>query len=472
LHEKISPNLFRPDFCGYFNDKRLERRGTAIIGVLTHNPNASIRRITSNNAEQRAAYRFLNNKKVTEEVLIKELCSRSARHCTNRHILCIQDTTEMDFFSQRHRIQEATGLGRLDSSLSPSLGFKMHSTMIIDAFSNSIIGFSDVQLWHREADKPKCKDINYKALPIEEKESYKWIKAANNSKELLKNAATVTFIEDREGDIYEQLSSIAVEDNVHYIIRSKTNRNTVEGAKAWDILAQQTAIGTYSITLPTDHRKGRKKEDIELKVRYAKIDVAKGLHIRGRSHPNKVALTIVEAYEDKPKGISWKLLTTHEVNNFENAYQIVEWYSQRWLIEQVHRLLKNKGFQIEESELESGWAIRKLSILMLSALLRIFQMNLAYSEPEGGQPIEEVFTQDEIECLKIINEKIQGNTIKQQNKNNPANLKWATWIIARIGGWKGYDSQGPPGIILLKRGMDKFTSIYYGWNLGRDVYTR
>lgn len=45
---------------------------------------------------------------------------------------------------------------------------------------------------------------------------------------------------------------------------------------------------------------------------------------------------------------------------------------------------KHKGFQIEDSELESGWAIRKLCVIMLSALLRIIQMNIAYSEPEGG----------------------------------------------------------------------------------------
>ena len=344
---------------------------------------------------------------------------------------------------------------------------------MIDADSNYIIGFSDVQLWHRPEDKPKCKDINYKALPIEEKESYKWIKAAENSKKLLlKQVAMITFIEDREGDIYEQLSSIAVEDNVHYIIRSKTNRNTIKGIKAWDILAQQAIAGTYVIKLSTDHRKARKKENVTLKVRYVQIDIAKGAHIKSKVHPKKVALTIVEAYEDKPNGISWKLLTTHKISNFADAYQIVEWYAQRWLIEQVHRLLKNKGFQIEDSELENGWAIRKLTILMLSALLRIFQMNLAYSDPEGGQPIEEVFTTEEIECLKLINDKMQGNTSKQRNNNNPKKLKWATWVIARIGGWEGYDSQGIPGIILLKRGMDKFTSIYYGWNLVKDVYTR
>lgn len=408
---------------------------------------------------------------MTEQSLIDELCERSSMHCGQRHLLCIQDTTEMNFYSQKYRIKEDSGLGRLDGG-KPNLGFKMHSTLMIDAYSSDILGFSNIQLWHRPLDMPDRKERNYQSLPIEDKESYKWITAVNKSKALLKDAATLTFIEDREGDIYEQLSSIAT-DNVHYIIRSKSNRNTTEGIKTWDLLNQQPHIGSYTIKLPTDHRKGRKKAEITLKVRFAKVNITKGSHTKnGNLYPKSVALNAIEAYEGTSKGISWKLLTTHDVKDFSDAYQIIEWYAQRWMIEQVHRLLKRKGFQIEDSELETGWAIRKLCILMLSALLRVFQMNLAYSEPEGGQPIEEVFSEEEIDCLNLLNEKLQGSTSKQKNNNDVAKLKWATWIIARLGGWKGYYSQGPPGIILLKRGLDKFSNIFFGWKLAKDVGTR
>ncbi len=343
---------------------------------------------------------------------------------------------------------------------------------MIDAYSSDVLGFSNLQLWHRPLNMPDRRARNYQSLPIEEKESYKWIEAANKSKSILKEAAMLTFIEDREGDIYEQLSSIG-DGNTHYIIRSKSNRNTTEGIKMWDVLNNKPQIGTYRIKLLTDHRKGRQKAEITLRVRYAKVSITKGSHTKnGSIYPKAVALTAIEAYEEAGNGISWKLLTTHDINCFEDAYQIIEWYSQRWIIEQVHRLLKRKGFQIEDSELETGWAIRKLCILMLSALLRVFQMNLAYSEPEGGQPITDVFSEDEIKCLNHLNNKLQGSTNKQQNNNDNTRLKWATWIIARLGGWKGYDSQGPPGIVLLKRGSDKFSNIFWGWQLAKDVGTR
>lgn len=403
--------------------------------------------------------------------MISELCDRSASVCKGRHVLCIQDTTEMNYFSHRNRIKENSGLGRLDTPKA-ALGFKMHSTMLVDAAEGTLLGFSDIKLWHRPLDMPDRKKRAYTKLPIEQKESYKWISAANNSRERLSDASTITFIEDREGDIYEQLSSIAGK-NIHYVIRSKSNRKTAQEHRAWDKLATQAPLGSFSITLATDHRKNRIQQKVNLKIRFACITVPRGHHIKnGNAYPKDVTINIVEAYGEDECGINWKLLTTHPIESFEDAHKIVQWYSQRWLIEQMHRLLKHKGFQIEDSELESGWAIRKLCVLMMSALLRIIQMNLAYNEPEGGQPIEEAFEKEEIQCMQLVNEKLQGKTTKLRNLNNPENLKWATWVIARLGGWKGYESQGPPGIIVLKRGLDKFASIYYGWRLAVDVGTQ
>jgi hypothetical protein len=377
----------------------------------------------------------------------------------------------MNYYSHRQRIKEDSGLGRLDSP-GPALGFKMHSTLLVDANEGNLLGFSDVKLWHRPLDMPTRAETKCKSFPIEQKESYKWISAAKESKRRLADATMITFVEDREADIYEQLSTIH-QENSHYIIRSRNNRITTEEQRAWDKLATVPALGSFSLNLPTDYRKDRKGQKVTLQVRYTSITIPRGEHIRnGAAYPKEVTLNIVEAYQEGSKGISWKLLTSHAIKNFEDAYRIVQWYSERWLIEQIHRLLKHKGFQIEDSQMESGWAIRKLCIIMLSSLLRIIQMNLAYGEPEGGQPIEEVFSKEEIHCLQHINKKVQGKTLKQQNMHNPDRLNWATWIIARLGGWKVDTTPNKPGIIVLKRGLDKFYAIYYGWQVAIDVGTQ
>ena len=106
---------------------------------------------------------------------------------------------------------------------------------------------------------------------------------------------------------------------------------------------------------------------------------------------------------------------------------------------------------------------------MLSSILKIIQMKLAYDSEEEGQNIEEVFTQPEQECLNELNRKLEGKTDKLKNPFSPNQLKWATWIVGRLGGWKGYTSQRTLGLITLKTGLDKFYLIYEGWTLAKDV---
>jgi hypothetical protein len=181
------------------------------------------------------------------------------------------------------------------------------------------------------------------------------------------------------------------------------------------------------------------------------------------------------AEQNKGKGIYWRILTTHEVTTAEQAMQIISWYKERWYIEQVHRLLKTDGFRTERSQLEQGWAIRKLTLLAMMATLRILQMVLAYQD-DNEQPIDEVFDQQAQTCLQLINAKLEGETEKLKNPAKTKTLKWATWVMARLGGWKGYAPQRRPGPIVLQKGLAKFYNVFEGWTLyqnhQKDVYTQ
>jgi transposase len=199
------------------------------------------------------------------------------------------------------------------------------------------------------------------------------------------------------------------------------------------------------------------------------VSLAKPRPVRKAGLPDKIELYAVEVCEkDGPKSdkVLWRILTTYVVNNYKDAVSIVKRYRQRWYIEQLFRLLKNKGFRIESSELESGWAIRKLTVMILNSVLRVMQLLLAHDNGQS-QLIKEVFNEDEIKCLEQINKTLQGNTEKHLNKNDSQHLSWATWIIARLGGWKGYNIKRPPGPILLKTGLDKFNAMFEGWKMAR-----
>ena len=99
-------------------------------------------------------------------------------------------------------------------------------------------------------------------------------------------------------------------------------------------------------------------------------------------------------------------------------------------------------------------------------------MRLAYEEEGDGQNIDEIFTETEQQCLNDLNKKLSGKTKKQSNPFKRTQLKWATWIISRLGGWKGYASQRCAGLITIRNGLEKFYLIYEGWMIAKDVGTR
>jgi len=462
--EKIS---HRSNFSNLFLDKRLEKRASNISSSLLIAKTSSIHGGTKDEAEQKGFYRFLHNENVTEELLTEELTNRCTVNTIGREVLVIQDSSTFGLSGNKKNLKEDSGIGLVGNKI--GLGFLGHCSLVLDANNNSMLGFSDVQLWHRADDKANNTTKLYKRQPIEEKESYKWIKASEHSKAVLKAAKSITIIEDREGDIYEQFCCIP-DDKTTLLIRSRDNRNTNDGAKLHDLLNQAKAIGTYKIEVKEDVRKNKVKRIAILEVKVVKTQIKKPSILKAKEIQDSIEVYAIEAKEINYNGkdkICWRILTTRLTECIEGALWVIDRYKQRWYIEQLFRLLKKQGFDIEQSKLESGWAIRKLLILILNATLRLMQLYLAYEE-EDSQNIEEVFNKEEIECLQQIEKKYIAQTSKTSNSHDNKKLAWASWIIARLGGWKGNIKQRKAGPITLKRGLEKFMAIFEGWKLAKN----
>lgn len=430
---------------------------------------SSIRQASNDRAAQKAAYRFLDNENVTEQELISACCERAEILSKGKNVLVLNDTTEINLQRHRGRIESGTGIGLVGNNT--DIGFFVHLGLVVDIDAYQAIGYSSINLWSREIDKDTKENRGYRKLPVEEKESYKWIKCCDDSTKVLKDAASVTVVGDRESDLYE-LFTDAQKQNTHVLARNRIDRRTSEGGKLYEILKNTVLCGSYKIQVSGDKRKQKQKREALLEVKYSEVTIQKPSNKKDE-RPENVKVWIVEAREpNKQDGICWRLLTTHEVTTFEEAVQIVEWYQMRWFIEQVFRLLKNKGYQIENSELGTGWALRKLTLLLLQNVLRVMQMLLAYNSTSEEEDAGLAFTSEEIECLTLLNKRNEGKTEKLKNPYRPNSLKWATWIVARVGGWSGYKSQRPPGPITLKNGLDKFNQIYIGWMMAKDVGTR
>jgi len=278
---------------------------------------------------------------------------------------------------------------------------------------------------------------------------------------------------DREGDIMEVYDRLA-NDRTDVLVRAQHNRNIItnEGKKEklFHYLSKQTVSFKAIINVQGNKRKKRKAE-VEIKFAQCKLQWHNRQKISYKNNSEGVKVTIIEVKEKTHKGykdeppLVWRLITTKKIETIEQAKEEIRIYEQRWRIEEYFKLLKSDGYNIESTELESGRSIRKLTLILMKASIKIQQLKAARTGQTNMQ-VGDIFEPDEIECLESLNEEMSGNTEKQKNPHAPKNLAWATWVIARLGGWKEfYTDKRPPGNKTLIWGMDKFEGVMIGYSI-------
>lgn len=466
-----------------FGDKRLSERFHWLERRMTVRTSSIINRITSDHAGRQASYRFMRNGSVEAQQIIGQGQAACLEACKGREVIVAGDTSEFSLKEQAAHLKDREEVGVLSDNETP--GFIAHANMAMDSQSGEGLGLSSLALWARQRATPGGgKKV---ARPYEQRESYKWEMGIQQSEEVLRHARSVTYVFDRESDIYLLFAAArAMGPGRNLISRVRYCRKVLhEGAQSdLDSLLGSTPFSSaYKLKVRRRSRRNcssgklqpRKARTSKIKVRYTPVSLCPPAKLPSSAGP--LELWLVEALEDPgtvPAGeapVHWRLLTTHEVGTDEMAMQIIRWYEMRWMIEQLFRLLKLKGFDMEHAELEYFSSILKLTAMAFGAALKVLQLVLARDNPDA-QPIGEVFSGPQQACLAALNKKFQGNTAKQQNPWPAESLSWAAWVIARIGGWKGLASQGPPGPITMKRGLDSFNVYYDAWRLfspGEDV---
>lgn len=428
----------------------------------------NIRQISQDRAEQVGYYRFLENENVTISELVRSVADHCQLQVEGLHVLSISDSSEVNLQSHAGRLKRQ-GLGVVGNDR--DIGFFIHPTLVLNAESGFPLGLSAIHLWSRELDHADKHQRDYQNLPIEEKESYKWLLSAEYSNRCLRagGAKVVTHIGDRESDLYEAWATVT-EAQTHLLVRVRQNRRLLnQSLSLYDYLRTQPVQGSYTVQVVGDPRRGQIAREAWLAVRVAKVDIRRPDNLSAQDYPASVALYAVEAQEVNPPPhqdpIHWRLLTTHRVICLEQALQVIQWYCWRWRIEQLFATLKQAGLNLEATQLESVEAIQRLTVLALSVAVRTLQLVEGRDNP--GLSASLAFRDEQQQCLTHLSPLLQGSTPKQQNPYPPPSLAWATWLIARLGGWSGYRSQRPPGMPTLIHGLRQFESIFLGWKLAQ-----
>ena len=405
-------------------------------------------------AAQMAFWRFVKNSRVTVDRLIEGWSDQTRVAAAGRHVLAIQDTSEIKFSTSE---DDRRGLGKIKKG--NAYGVLLHAMLAVDGDTGNCLGLVGGQVWTRG----EKNETPHAQRRLADKESLRWVTTAEQAVEVLAQARTITVINDREGDFYAHWAHTPA-DNVELLSRVMHDHRLMEGGTLRKAAAGLPFCAKAVIELPK--RIDRHARKAHLSLRFGAVVLKRPEHTPDKDLPESVPLNFVEVVElHPPRGaepVRWLLLTTHKVASAADAWQIVAWYKLRWTIEQLFRSMKSQGLQIEDSQLRSADRLKKLVAIAAKAAAIVIQLVQARNGPET-LPACFAFSAEEIEVIEALNKSLQGKTLLQKNPHSPNTLAWAAWVIAKLGGWSGYASHRPPGPITFHNGLAQFHTLVAAW---------
>jgi hypothetical protein len=437
-----------------FYDERLKQRLYQIAQDFYSCPEANIPEACGSKARTMGAYRFFQNPKATMDVVLtahtEATIERIKQH---RVVLAPQDTTTLNYST--HPMTE--GLGPINNVDDKAVGLLLHDTL---AFSEdgTPLGVLDAQCWARDPED-KGKRHRRKQLPIEQKESIKWLHSFQKVAEIQKLCPETMLVSigDRESDVYELFLEASKEpDGPRLLVRAeKTRSRKVEQQFLWELMAKQDVAGCLEVHVP--RRGSRKARDTTVDVRFAEVKLRPPKRYGSGASIQIWAVYVTEQVfgEAVNSPIEWMLLTTVAVKSFKDAQKRVEWYSGRWGIEVYHRTLKS-GCRIKDRQLGTADRLETCLGVDMVVAWRIYHLTMLGREvPE--MPCTVFFKDVEWKALCCYVNKTPVAPEK------PPTLAKAIYMVGGIGGHLGRKSDGFPGTQTLWRGLqrlDTATEMY------------
>ena len=348
--------------CVRFYDRRLKERLYQIAEDMSGCSEGSIPEACGTWARTMGAYRFFENPKVSMDVVLtahtEATIDRIRKH---QIVLAPQDTTSLNY--NTHPMTE--GLGPIGTKRTKAIGLLLHDTV---AFSEqgTPLGVLDAQCWARDPND-RGKRERRKRVPIEQKESRKWLRSFRKVAEVQKACPNTRLISigDRESDVYELFLEATQDPNGPGLL-VRMNRSAgrkVGRIPLWDFMTARRVDGTIPLHIP--HSGSRPARDTVLDVRFAEVQLSPPKRLK---HCASIRAWAVYAREQNKyvvngNPIEWMLLTTIRVTCFEHAQQRVHWYARRWGIEVYHRTLKSGWRGRREAPGEGHRVCAKLATL-------------------------------------------------------------------------------------------------------------
>jgi hypothetical protein len=430
-------------------DARLVKRTIEVARDFFARPTANIPQACGSAARAKAAYRLFAHDEVNmKSLLCAHYESSHERIRQEPLVLAVCDTTALNYSAH----PATWGLGNIGSAEDGPIGLMVHETMVFTP-AGVPLGLIDVQCWARDPNEFGKKHDRRK-LPIEEKESRKWLDsfAATQKAQAACEQTQLVMVADRESDVYE-LFEQARGEKAQFLIRAEQSRClTQEQTTLWPHMQAQTIAG--EIDIQAGRREEQPARTARLTVRHACVEL-KPPADRRRAGAAPVSVWAIWAREESaPEGVEaldWMLLTTVPTLTFEDACVRLEWYAKRWGIEIYHRIMKS-GCKIENRQLGAADRLEAcLAIDMVVAWRIMHLVHLGRQIPDAA--CTAYFSDMQWKALVAFTSK------KMTLPAKPPTLREAVRLVARLGGFLDRKSDGEPGAQTLWLGLQRLDDI-------------
>lgn len=439
-------------------DARLDARLINIAMQLAAQPLSSINQACEDWADAKAAYRLFSNEKATlDKILHPHQMRTRERMQAHSLVLAVQDTTFLSYTAH----PKTTGLGPIRGANQNLFGLVMHTTLCVTP-DGLPLGVLDQHIWARSEEKRGMTKAQLRNLPLEEKESYKWLQALECTMQVAPPGTRVVTVGDRGADVYE-LFVRGQELQTGLLIRASQDRILMdeETSKLRSRVRSAPISGYLEVHVP--EKRGEPERDAIVSVHFCSVTLKAPWRPKSPDKdplpPMPVDAILVQEVDPPPgvKPLDWLLLTNMPVHTFEEAVERVRWYRCRWYIEVYFKVLKS-GCRIEDCRLRT--AQRLILFLALQSIIawRLFWLTYV-NRCLPDAPCSAVLAEHEWQALYAT---IHRTAVLPQEM--PTAHQAVRWI-ARLGGFLGRKRDGEPGVTVIWRGWQRLSDISATWLL-------
>lgn len=449
----------------HFNDKRLDRRFGKIAESFSKRPAKPINHASEDYAAAKAAYRFFDNDKVSPEKILSHHIENTLKRVeAQERVIVVQDTSVLDF--TRHHKTRGLGVTSKRKEGVELQGLFFHTSLAL-TLEGMPLGLLEHQIWAREEDnvgfsrREFLGSYRHTNVPLEEKESFRWIKALRNTSDSV-HEAQVVMVADREADIFE-LFIEAEKRGVDLVIRQQHDRTLLDEERGEVIrlserLKEIKATAEIKIQVPSNGKRSQRKARLEVKHTHVWI-TSDGRGVKTRKNQDREDLDLyaveireIRAAKSVKEPLHWVLFTTFVVETDEDALEVLRLYKMRWHVEEYFKCLKT-GCGAEDVRLmEAEKIIKYVSLLSVIAWRILWMTMINRTDPDAS--CEAVLTKHEWAALWLRQHRreIKLGHLTLDPPLEPPTVHEAMRWLAMQGGFLARAGDGEPGLITIWRG--------------------